>query len=149
MHKNIGKKDRLFRLFLGTILILTFFYFKSGILAIIGFFAIYEALISWCLIYQILGKNTCSLKNERLRNIDLINIFLTGLVILLTAVTLNIIGAYFGFANWYDLLSNYENTIQNISFDSLLFLFVLYPFSLGLSVFIFKKVSFGNNSKHD
>jgi uncharacterized membrane protein len=58
--KNIGKKDRMMRVVIGTILFLIaitttwslWLLFFSG-------FAFFEAIFSWCGFYAALGKNTC------------------------------------------------------------------------------------------
>lgn len=58
--KNIGKRDRLLRFAIGVVLLLLaitttwnpLLFFFSG-------FAIFEALFSWCAVYQIMRKNTC------------------------------------------------------------------------------------------
>ncbi len=59
-RKNIGTRDRLLRAAIGVALLLLaittswspFLIFLSGL-------AFFEALFSWCAVYQIMGKNTC------------------------------------------------------------------------------------------
>jgi hypothetical protein len=59
MKKNIGKPDRILRLIIG-ILLLGWAYWKmSWILLILGLFTLFEAYMSWCILYQILGKSSC------------------------------------------------------------------------------------------
>ena len=62
MKKNIGKPDRILRLIVG-ILLLGWAYWKmSWILLVLGLFTLFEAYMSWCILYQILGKNSCPRK---------------------------------------------------------------------------------------
>jgi hypothetical protein len=62
MRKNIGTADRLLRLAIAIALLL-YAYFKMSWLAFFGgAFVFFEALFSWCILYQILGKNSCPLK---------------------------------------------------------------------------------------
>ncbi|MDF2550482.1 MAG: hypothetical protein K0S07_1549 [Chlamydiales bacterium] len=60
--KNIGTPDRLFRL--GLAIALTAYAFFQGSLIALGFalFTYYEVFASWCVIYQLLGKNSCPLR---------------------------------------------------------------------------------------
>lgn len=62
MKKNIGKWDRFLRFALGLFLLGLAYWFSSWIALGLALFTFYEALIGWCLLYQILGKNSCSLK---------------------------------------------------------------------------------------
>lgn len=60
MKKNIGTPDRLLRLAIAMILLLLAYWKWSWILLIAGLFVLFEAISSWCVLYQILGKNSCS-----------------------------------------------------------------------------------------
>lgn len=69
MEKNIGFKDRLARLILGLFTIVAAFviainvHMIAGILvAILGVFTIYEALVGWCILYKVMGINTRPIK---------------------------------------------------------------------------------------
>jgi hypothetical protein len=64
MRKNIGIKDRLLRLFIACILLGYAMWNGSWIAAGIGIFTFYEALAGWCVIYQLLGKNSCPLSSK-------------------------------------------------------------------------------------
>jgi hypothetical protein len=71
MEKNIGRNDRLTRLILGlcAIVVAIFLAIKVNmiagiVVAIIGVFTIYEALAGWCIIYKIMGINTCPIKSR-------------------------------------------------------------------------------------
>ena len=60
--KNIGMSGRLLRAAIGVAL-LGYAYFTGSWIAF-GFaiFTLFEALASWCVLYQILGKNSCPRK---------------------------------------------------------------------------------------
>jgi hypothetical protein len=67
MKKNIGTFDRIIRLGLGIILlavalvVVNALWFKI-VLIILAVFSFYQALTSWCLLYQLMGKNTCPIE---------------------------------------------------------------------------------------
>lgn len=61
MKKNIGTKDRLVRLAFACVLLILAYYFYSLILLATSLFVFYEAFAGWCIMYQILGKNSCPL----------------------------------------------------------------------------------------
>ena len=66
MKKNIGTFDRLIRLLLGIIFLILTFFISSVLFKIIfilfGIFCIAEALLSRCVLYALMGKNTCPLE---------------------------------------------------------------------------------------
>jgi len=62
MKKNIGTNDRLVRLAIGIVLLALAYWFDSWLLLLFSLFTFYEALAGWCAFYQIVGKNTCSVK---------------------------------------------------------------------------------------
>jgi hypothetical protein len=62
MKKNIGKSDRILRLIVGIVLLGLAYWKMSWILLILGLFTLFEACASWCVLYQILGKNSCPRK---------------------------------------------------------------------------------------
>lgn len=64
MKKNIGLKDRLLRFSLALVLFGLAIWFQSWVLAIFGLFTLYEALASWCVLYQLIGKNTCPINKN-------------------------------------------------------------------------------------
>ncbi len=72
------------------------------------------------------------------------NTFAVGIIILALAIIINIIGSILGFETWYSFLS--DPRIPNI-LDSL-WLFILYPFLLGLSAKKAIKLVEKNNSGH-
>lgn len=59
MKKNIGKADRILRFILACVFLGLALWFKSWLLAAVGVFTLYEAIASWCVLYQLLGKNSC------------------------------------------------------------------------------------------
>lgn len=66
MQKNIGEKDRIFRFIIAIILFSYAIWQDSIIATAIGFFVLFEAFMSWCVLYQLIGKNTCPIKkNEK------------------------------------------------------------------------------------
>ncbi|MBS0629132.1 MAG: DUF2892 domain-containing protein [Verrucomicrobia bacterium] len=66
MKKNMGTFDRLLRIGFG-IVALILAYWKGGgwmswLLVIVGIFCFFEAAASWCLIHQLIGRNSCPIK---------------------------------------------------------------------------------------
>lgn len=59
MRKNIGMSDRLVRFIIGVFLLGLAYWAKSWIIFILALFSLFEALMSWCILYQLLGKNSC------------------------------------------------------------------------------------------
>lgn len=62
MKKNIGTADRLYRAAISVMLFSIAWWWNSWIIAGFGIFTAYEALAGWCVIYKLLGKNSCPLK---------------------------------------------------------------------------------------
>ncbi len=64
MKKNIGTFDRIMRALTGMILVALMVFvvmplWTKIILGIVALFCFFQALMSWCLFYQLIGKNTC------------------------------------------------------------------------------------------
>jgi Protein of unknown function (DUF2892) len=59
LPKNIDTKGRILRAGLGIGVLLLAWWTKSWILLIVGLFSLFEAAMSWCAFYQMLGKNSC------------------------------------------------------------------------------------------
>jgi Protein of unknown function (DUF2892) len=59
MKKNIGLPDRILRFVIACALFALAYWYSSAVLLIIALFTLYEALASWCVLYQLLGKNSC------------------------------------------------------------------------------------------
>lgn len=66
----------------------------------------------------------------------LIIILLLGIGILAGALVLNLVSSWLGFANWYEYLKDPQNTTTS----SYMWLFLVYPFGLGLIAFFAGKV---------
>jgi hypothetical protein len=64
MKKNIGTEGRILRFALAVLLLFMAWYWSSWILLIVSLFVFYEALASWCIIYQWLGKNSCPISKD-------------------------------------------------------------------------------------
>ncbi len=59
LQKNIGCHDRLIRLAMSIILLVAAYWYMSWILLVIAAFTFFESFMSWCLFYQLIGKNSC------------------------------------------------------------------------------------------
>lgn len=58
--KNIGRNDRLARVVIGgALLIFAIITTWNPLVLLLSGFCIFEAVFSWCAIYQVMGKNTC------------------------------------------------------------------------------------------
>lgn len=65
MKKNIDTSGRWLRLGIGITLLIFAWWEKSWIALALALFTFYEAFASWCLLYQILGKNSCPIDKDR------------------------------------------------------------------------------------
>jgi hypothetical protein len=59
MKKNMNAFDRWVRLAIALLLFAVAYAKGSWILLLAGGFVLFEAVFSWCIVYQILGKNSC------------------------------------------------------------------------------------------
>ena len=128
MKPNIGINDRIARLIIGVVLISLALIYKSTFMALGGLFGIYEAFSSWCVFYQLLGRNTCPIKNPK-SAIEWKETLIVGLRILFVAIVLNIFARLVGLSTWYEFLNKPSKVL---SWDNYIFLFFVYPFILGL-----------------
>lgn len=62
LRKNIGKTGRILRGTLGILLLIYALWKGSWIAAFFGLFTLFEACASWCIFYQLIGKNSCPRK---------------------------------------------------------------------------------------
>lgn len=62
---------------------------------------------------------------------NILIIFVYGIIILIGAIILNIIGSFFGVMSWYEFLKEPGKA----KIFSYIWLFILYPFGLGLIVY--------------
>src|SRR3990167_5250192 len=128
MKPNIGTNDRISRLIIGVVLISLALIYKSAFMTLGGLFSIYEAFSSWCVFYQILGRNTCSIKSPK-PTFKWKETLISGLAILFAAVVLNVFARFVGLSTWYDFVNSPGKVL---SWDNYIFLFFVYPFILGL-----------------
>ena len=66
---------------------------------------------------------------------ELIKLYITGLVILVIAILANFLATQLGLKTWYDFLNQWGNG-DALSLKDGLWLFVLYPLILGCSLLI-------------
>lgn len=64
MKKNIGTKDRFMRACIAAILFIFAGVYQSWLFFLGASFVLFEVSMSWCIFYQLIGKNTCSLKKK-------------------------------------------------------------------------------------
>lgn len=64
MEKNMGIADRALRAAVAALLFFGAWSYGSLILFLFGVFTIYEALSSWCVLYQALGINHCPIDDR-------------------------------------------------------------------------------------
>jgi hypothetical protein len=64
MKKNIGTGDRLLRFAIAILLLGYAWWQISWIALAFAIFTLYEAVASWCVLYQILGKNSCDINRK-------------------------------------------------------------------------------------
>lgn len=65
MKKNIGTFDRLIRLAIGIILLAYAWWQSSWIALAAALFTFYEALAGWCILYQLIGKSSCPINQDK------------------------------------------------------------------------------------
>lgn len=135
MNKNIGRKDRVARFLIGMALLVLALALKSSTLAIIGAFSIFEAAFSWCVFYQLTGKNTCPVPAKNNKKVNFMAYLVSGLAILLVAIIANIVAGFIGWHGWYDVISvatkeGASVLMGQITVDNWIYLLVIYPFFL-------------------
>lgn len=64
MKKNIGTPDRIVRLIFAVALLGLSVWRHSWILGAASAFVFFEAIYGWCVLYQILGKNSCPINKK-------------------------------------------------------------------------------------
>ncbi len=64
MKKNIGTPGRIIRFAIALILLFLAYQRESWILLGFGLFTLYEALASWCVVYALLGINSCPINKK-------------------------------------------------------------------------------------
>ena len=66
--KNLNLSGRIPRFSIAAFLFLLAIWQNSWIILTLSLFVFFEALMSWCVIYQLLGKNACSIKLKTPQN---------------------------------------------------------------------------------
>ena len=65
LKPNIALKGRILR-FSVALLLLAFAIWKHSLIALIAsLFTFFEACFSWCIVYQLLGKNECPINRKK------------------------------------------------------------------------------------
>lgn len=133
MIPNIGKSDRVLRFVSGILFTLLGVFLSSGLLVIAGLFTIFEALSSWCVFYQLIGKNTCLVKSKK-TVFPFLKILVLGWLILITAILLNLVAELVSWKTWYDI---FKSPSLKLSLDNIIFIYIVYPFIFGLVSYFF------------
>jgi hypothetical protein len=63
--KNIDTAGRVLRLVVGLALLVYAYLYMSWIALILGLFTLFESAMSWCIMYQLLGKSSCPIKKKK------------------------------------------------------------------------------------
>lgn len=73
--------------------------------------------------------------------IIMLKIFLLGLAILFSAIVLNFVATKLSITGWYEFLQHFGK--KEISILSYAWLFLIYPFALGLTAYLSYRLLFG------
>lgn len=65
LPKNIGTADRILRCLIALALFVYAIIASSLIAFLLSLFVFFEAVSSWCLFYQLVGKNTCPISERK------------------------------------------------------------------------------------
>ncbi|MGZ3634092.1 MAG: YgaP family membrane protein [Parachlamydiaceae bacterium] len=65
MKKNIGTPDRLWRFGFGVLFLFLSWWYASWVVFAIALFMFYQAITSWCVLYQLIGKNSCPIDHDK------------------------------------------------------------------------------------
>lgn len=63
--KNLDTSGRIMRLSIAIILLIFAAWYASWMILAISLFVFFEAWMSWCVLYQVLGWNSCPIENNR------------------------------------------------------------------------------------
>jgi energy-converting hydrogenase Eha subunit E len=74
-------------------------------------------------------------------------ILLAGFIVLIGAIAVNLLASLFGFSSWYVFILNIQASGLRIAFSKegligVIYLFLIYPFLLGLLGFLAAKICF-------
>lgn len=61
---NLGARDRFIRSLITVGLAMLAIWLNSWLIALVVLFTLFESMTSWCIFYQILGKNSCPTKTQ-------------------------------------------------------------------------------------
>ncbi len=64
LSQNIGFSDRLIRLIIALLFLVIAYWRVNWIIFAAALFVLFESIVGWCALYQILGKNSCSIKKK-------------------------------------------------------------------------------------
>jgi hypothetical protein len=65
VKKNIGTSDRILRFAIAVALFAYAWWQSSWIALGLGLFTLYESLAGWCILYQMIGKNSCPVQYKK------------------------------------------------------------------------------------
>lgn len=65
LKKNIGTRDRWIRFSIAVLLLIYACWQMSWIALVASLFVFFESLMSWCVVYQLLGKSSCPVKRKK------------------------------------------------------------------------------------
>lgn len=72
------------------------------------------------------------LVHDILTSMNIVHVFIIGIAILVGALLLNALASWLNLSTWYDFIKSRENTTTL----SYIWLFVIYPFLLGLIAYL-------------
>jgi len=83
----------------------------------------------------------CPIGDNHYNSLMLLKLFLIGIIILVGAILINALASLFNLVTWYTFLSTLARDglrqgLKNTPILSLIFLFLLYPFSLGCLAYL-------------
>jgi hypothetical protein len=59
LRKNINNQGRMIRLVIAVLLLVYAIWYSSWIALLLSLFTFFESFFSWCVLYQIMGWNSC------------------------------------------------------------------------------------------
>ena len=63
--KNLNRFGRILRLSIACLLLILAIWQRSWIIFLFSVFTFFEAFMSWCIVYQLLGKNSCPIETDQ------------------------------------------------------------------------------------
>lgn len=64
-QKNIDTQGRIIRTIMALLLLAFAIWQKSWIALLLSLFVFFESYMSWCVVYQLLGKNSCPIDTNK------------------------------------------------------------------------------------